>query len=182
MAQQPLTNERQSPSQADRGGTTVWTDRLRHLADAMFGMLLVTLLASPVAAAPSGTELVEQLGTDIGSAGGGALAFVIWFLLMIVLIIKGLGRIYSAIDHMGSLHDDQRRRGREEIKHGGLTFGAGLIGVPVAATFVGRIFPDSWSWLGVDLTQFVSLPGAGTIYVPVGEMMDTALVLLPALV
>ena len=186
MASQPPTTDRQSPSRGDHdcdpGGT--WIDRVQRLALTVFGVLV---FAAMPAAAQSGTELVEQIGTDAGSSGGGAIAFVVWFLLMVALIFKGLGRIYTAVDHMGSLHDDQRTRGREEVKYGGITFLAGLIGVPVAATFVGRILPDSWSWIGVDLTQFVSLPGGdggggGTIYVPVGETMDAAMVILPALV
>lgn len=155
---------------------------MQRLASTLIGVLLFA--AIPATAAQSGTGLVEQIGSDAGASGGGAIAFVIWFLLMVVLIFKGLGRIYTAVDHMGSLHDDERTRGREEVKFGGITFLAGLIGVPVAATFVGRILPDSWSWIGVDLAQFVSLPGGGgggTIYIPVGETMDAAMVILPAL-
>lgn len=180
MASKPRADDI-TPTITARRRTVPWVDRGRQLATAALSVLLFSV--TPAAAAPSGgSGLVEQLGSDIGSSGGGALAFVVWFILMVLLIVKGLGRVYSAVDHMGSLHEDTRRRGREEVKYGGITFFAGLVGVPVAATFVGRILPDSWSWMGVDLTQYINLPGGGTIYIPVGETMDTAMLILPALV
>ena len=191
MAPKPHTDGL-APEITTRRRTAPW---MRHLVFAALGMLLFAVM--PASAAPSGggSGLVEQLGSDLGASGGGVLAFVIWFLLMLLLIVKGLGRCYSAVDHMGSLHEEKRRQGREEIKYGGITFAAGLIGVPVAATFVGRILPESWSWMGVDLTQYVQLPGAGgggdsgtagMAYVPVDEIatagVDTAMMVLPALV
>lgn len=172
MARTPRTDDGHTQMNA-------WIGRIRRTA--LIGLSTLLLAAAPAAAQE---EFMNQLGSDLGSNGGGPFAFAVWTLLAIVLIVKGIGRCYTAIDHMGELDEDTRRRGRREIRYGGGTFLAGLIGVPVIALVLGRILPESWSWMGVDITGYFSLGGggggdsgtAGMIQAPIADMAEVATV------
>lgn len=121
------------------------------------GALLVAIMAATMPAA----AMVDQLGTDIGSSGGGGIMMLVWFVAFAVILGKGAARTYRAVDHMGSIKDEKRRQGREEIVPALGTVAFGLVGIPAIATFIARIFPDSWSWLGVDIGSYVNIPGTG---------------------
>lgn len=102
---------------------------------------------------------VDELGEAIGSSGGAEAMILAWIVIFAIVFFKGLGRVYVAADHAGSHHEHKREQGREELVPAIFSLVGGSILVVAISGFVSRIFPESWAWLGVDLSQYINIPG-----------------------
>lgn len=137
--------------------SVAWTGRRIGVGVRLLCIGAMTVMAATMPAA----AFVDELGNAIGNAGGEPLADLFWFALLLAVMYVGSGRLIKAGKDCGSVHKEERRQGHEEVVPAAFTFFGGIVLVLAFGTFVAQIFPASWSWIGVDLLEYINLPFGG---------------------
>lgn len=133
---------------------------VRHRLGRSIRVLWIGITTLLLASTPA-FAFADEFGETLGSSGGEQVMWLVWFGILLWVLYLGGTRSAKAASDCGSVHEDKRRRGHEEIAPALGTLLIGMVLVIGFSTFISEMMPESWSWLGVNLADYINLPFVG---------------------